>query len=98
MTAVSHGEGRLIAPDDVLSLLKKSGRICTQYVDDNGIPTAKTPHNPNGSMYAIEGLISPCGRILGKMGHVERAGEGLSKNVPGEKTMDIFSAGVKYFK
>ncbi|MCL2069769.1 MAG: phosphoribosylformylglycinamidine synthase [Treponema sp.] len=98
MTAVSHGEGRLIAGEDVLSLLKDTGRICTQYVDDAGLPSAKIPHNPNGSVCAIEGLISPCGRILGKMGHVERAGEGLFKNVPGEKVMDLFSAGVSYFK
>ena len=97
MTAVSHGEGRLIANESTLSSLKDSGRICTQYVDDFGLPTAKTPHNPNGSMCAIEGLISPCGRILGKMGHIERAGAGLFKNVPGEKIMDIFSAGVGYF-
>ncbi|MCL2066458.1 MAG: phosphoribosylformylglycinamidine synthase [Treponema sp.] len=98
MTAISHGEGRLIAGEDTLLSLKNSGRICTQYVDDTGRPAARMPNNPNGSMYAIEGLISPCGRILGKMGHVERAGEGLLKNVPGEKTMDIFSAGVRYFK
>ena len=98
LTAVSHGEGRLIAGEDVLSSLKNKGRICTQYVDDSGCPTGKMPYNPNGSMYAIEGLISPCGRILGKMGHVERAADGLFKNVPGEKVMDIFSAGVGYFK
>jgi len=76
----------------------QKGRICTQYADMSGNPTVKFPYNPNGSMAAAEGLISPCGRILGKMGHIERAADGLFKNVPGEKIMDIFSAGVKYFK
>jgi phosphoribosylformylglycinamidine synthase len=98
MTAVSHGQGRLITGDGILSSLKSSGRICTQYVDESGIPTGKMPFNPNGSICAIEGLISPCGRILGKMGHIERATEGLFKNVPGEKIMDIFSAGLRFFR
>ena len=96
-TAISHGEGRLIASDEMLATLKNSGRICTQYVDSENQPTGKMPYNPNGSLLAIEGLLSPCGRILGKMGHIERAGAGLFKNVPGESGMDIFSAGVSYF-
>ena len=98
LTAVSHGEGRIIAGESILEELKNKGRICTQYVDENGNPSSLYPENPNGSMYAIEGLISPCGRILGKMGHVERAANGLFKNVPGDKIMDIFSAGVGYFR
>ncbi|MGI6213497.1 MAG: phosphoribosylformylglycinamidine synthase [Christensenellales bacterium] len=98
MTPVSHGEGRLIAPEDVLARLAQTGRICTQYVDNTGKPATGFPFNPNGSAYAIEGLISPCGRILGKMGHAERSGKDLYKNVPGEKNMDIFSAGVGYFR
>ena len=98
MTPVSHGEGRLIASESVLTKIKQSGMICTQYVDNRGEPSIKIPYNPNGSSYAIEGLISPCGRILGKMGHVERSGKDLYKNIPGEKNMDIFSAGVRYFK
>ena len=98
LTPVSHGEGRFIADDALLEELLNTGRICTQYADDEGNPTGLMPHNPNGSMYAIEGLISPCGRILGKMGHVERTGDGLYINMSEIKSMDIFSAGVNYFK
>ena len=91
LTAISHGEGRLIASDDVLLSLKNSGRICTQYLE-----------NLNGSMYGIEGLISPCGRILGQMGHSERSGKGLYINVMGKNSPppppDIFKAGTNYFK
>ena len=92
MTAISHGEGRLIAPDNVLDTLKNTGRISTQYVD-----------NLNGSMYGIEGLISPCGRILGKMGHEERSGKDLYINVSRHNKdiacpPDIFKAGTGYFK
>ena len=97
LTPVSHGEGRLIAPDELLENLVITGRICTQYADDEGKPAGIFPHNPNGSLCAIEGLISPCGRILGKMGHIERTGKNLYKNVPEVRDMNIFSSGVRYF-
>ncbi|MCL2093346.1 MAG: phosphoribosylformylglycinamidine synthase [Treponema sp.] len=97
MTPLSHGEGRFIAPEGQISELAKAGRICTQYVDPSGTPTLQWPHNPNGSAAAVEGLLSPCGRILGKMGHTERTGKGLYINVPMGPVMDIFSAGVRYF-
>ena len=98
LTAMSHGEGRLIANEKTLQELKAAGRIVTQYVDALGNPALATPHNPNGSMYAIEGLISPCGRILGKMGHVERTGDHLYINVSEKKKLDIFTSGVNFFK
>jgi len=91
MTAVTHGDGRLIASESVMADLRKKGRICTQFAD-------AAVSASDGSAYAVEGLISPCGRILGKMAHTERGAEGLFKNIPGEKVMDIFGAGVEYFK
>jgi len=88
MTAISHGEGRLISDQNTIEQLKATGRVCTQYVGGN----------PNGSAADIEGLISPCGRILGKMGHVERSYGGLYKNVAdADRDIDVFSAGVRYF-
>jgi phosphoribosylformylglycinamidine synthase len=96
--AVSHGEGRFIANADVIETLAKNGQIATQYVDMNGNPTYDIRFNPNGSVEAIEGITSPDGRVLGKMGHSERIGSNVMKNVPGEKDQKIFEAGVNYFK
>ena len=96
--AVSHGEGRFVASDDVIKNLAKNGQIATQYVDFDGNPTYDIAYNPNGSMYAIEAITSPDGRILGKMAHSERVGNNVAKNIIGEKDQHIFSAGVNYFK
>lgn len=95
--AVSHGEGHFVANEDVLQQLIAQGQIATQYVDLNGQPTMNPEFNPNGSSLAIEGLISPDGKILGKMGHSERYESGLMQNISGEKEQSIFSNGVKYF-
>ncbi len=95
---VSHGEGRFIAPQAMLSELEAKGQIATQYVDPSGKATYAIPYNPNGSMLAIEGITSADGRIFGKMGHSERIGEGLYKNIPGNKDQKIFLSGVEYFK
>lgn len=94
----SHGEGRFVATDDMLKQLAQNGQIATQYVDEKGNPTYDIKFNPNGSMIAIEGITSPDGRVFGKMGHSERIGNGLYKNVIGEKDQKIFEAGVNYFK
>ena len=96
--AISHGEGRFVAPKDVLENLSENGQIATQYVDLNGNISMDMPYNPNGSMLAIEGITSPDGRILGKMGHSERIGEDLYKNIPGSFDQKIFKAGVNYYK
>lgn len=95
---ISHGEGRLIADEALISLLAANGQIATQYVDDEGRASTDIRFNPNDSMYAIEGITSPDGRIFGKMGHSERIGEGLYKNVPGMYDMKMFESAVKYFK
>ena len=95
--AISHGEGRFVANDEVLAKLVAGGQIATQYVDVNGTPSMDLDVNPNGSVMAIEGITSPDGRVFGKMGHAERRGEGLYQNVPGDKFMPIFESGVKYF-
>ncbi len=95
---ISHGEGRFIASDDLIQQLAKNGQIATQYVDLNGNATNDIQFNPNGSMYAIEGITSPDGRVFGKMGHSERIGKGLYKNVLGEYDINMFKAAVKYFK
>ena len=94
---LSHGEGRFVANDDVMNELIKKGQIATQYVDFDGNPTMELPFNPNGSMNAVEGITSPDGRILGKMGHSERMGTNVAKNVPGNKNQLIFESGVDYF-
>jgi len=94
---LSHGEGRFIANDAVMKALIEKGQIATQYVDFNGNPTMKLPFNPNGSMNAVEGMTSPDGRILGKMGHSERMGTHVAKNVPGNKDQQLFESGVAYF-
>ncbi len=95
---VSHGEGRFAANPDVLKQLVANRQIATQYVDLSGCPSDLTAFNPNGSVAAIEGITSPDGRILGKMGHSERQGPLLARNIPGEKDQKIFAAGVAYFR
>ena len=95
--AISHGEGRFVASDEVLAQLKANGQIATQYVDEAGTPGMDLDVNPNGSLLAIEGITSPDGRVFGKMGHSERSGNGLYVNVPGNKYQPIFEAGVEYF-
>lgn len=96
--AISHGEGRFIASDELIAKLAENGQIATQYVDLSGKPTMNIRFNPNGSYSAIEGITSPDGRVLGKMGHSERIGSEICKNVPGNKDQKIFENGVKYFK
>jgi len=96
--AVSHGEGRFFADDETLTRLIENGQIATQYVDLNGKASMDISVNPNGSVLAIEGITSPDGRVLGKMGHSERYGNGLYKNIPGNKDQKLFESGVKYFK
>ena len=95
---VSHGEGRFVAPDDVLKQLFDNGQVFTQYVDENNNPTMVSPYNPNGSMMAIEGIVSKDGKILGKMGHSERQGDNRFKNIYGEMDQLLFESGVNYFK
>ena len=96
---VSHGEGKIVAPREELEKMLANGQIATQYVDLSGRPTMESPYNPNGSMWAIEGITSPDGRVYGKMGHTERAvGENLYKNYEGNFDMKLFESGVKYFK
>lgn len=95
---VSHGEGRFIAPEAVLKDMASRGQIITQYVDMEGRATSDIQFNPNGSDMAVEGIVSPDGRVLGKMGHSERTGFGLYKNVPGITDMRMFESAVKYFK
>jgi len=96
--AVSHGEGRFAAREEDLEKMAQMGQIATQYVDMDGEPSYDIRYNPNGSMWAVEGITSPDGRVFGKMGHSERIGSHLFKNVPGEKDQKIFESGVKYFR
>ena len=95
---ISHGEGRFIAPEALLDQLAANGQIATQYVDLSGNPSMDTAFNPNGSLRAIEGIVSPDGRVLGKMGHSERVGQQLYRNVPGNYDMGLFRSAVRYFK
>ena len=95
---VSHGEGRFMADTETVKQLAANGQIATQYVDLGGKPSSSIEFNLNGSVCAIEGITSPDGRVLGKMGHSERKGENLYKNVPFEKDQKIFESGVNYFK
>ena len=95
---VSHGEGRFVASDEVMRTLISNGQIATQYTTPEGIPSGVIDWNPNGSVCAVEGITSPDGRILGKMGHSERKGDHLYANVPGAKNQRIFESGVSYFK
>lgn len=96
--AVSHGEGRFIASEELIAKLAENGQIATQYVDMDGDPTMDIRYNPNASFDAIEGITSPDGRVFGKMGHSERIGNDICKNVPGNKDQKIFENGVRYFK
>lgn len=96
--AVSHGEGRFVAGRELLQELAKNGQIATQYVDLEGNPSYDIRYNPNGSVEAIEGITSPDGRVLGKMGHSERFGANVYRNIPGEKDQQLFRSGVEYFK
>ena len=94
---VSHGEGRFVASPELLAELKERGQIATQYVDEQGVPSLDLDVNPNGSAWAVEGITSPDGRVLGKMGHSERRGTGLYQNVPGNLFQPLFEGGVGYF-
>lgn len=93
----SHGEGKFIASPEQVAQLAANGQIASQYTDLSGNPSMDIAHNPNGSVFAIEGITSPCGRVLGKMGHSERSGANVAKNLPGEKLQPLFKAGVDYF-
>ena len=95
---ISHGEGRFLASDELVRRLAANGQIATQYVDMRGNATADVHFNPNGSVYAIEGITSPDGRVFGKMGHSERIGSGLYRNVPGEYDIRMFESAVAYFR
>ena len=94
---ISHGEGRFLCSDEVLKKLIDNGQVATQYVDLEGQPTDDILFNPNGSVAAIEGILSPDGRVLGKMGHSERVGKGMYQNVPGNYDMPLFASAKKYF-
>lgn len=96
--AISHGEGRFIASDEQIKAWAANGQIATQYTDFEGHPTYDSRFNPNGSAWAIEGITSPDGRVLGKMGHSERCGTNIAKNIDGNKYQPLFEAGVKYFR
>ena len=98
VVAVSHGEGRFYANEDTLNKMIENNQIVTQYVDLNGNATMDGNFNPNGSMMAIEGIVSPNGRILGKMAHSERYGDDLYKNIPGNKQENIFKCAVESVK
>ena len=96
--AISHGEGRFFASEELAKQLAANGQVATQYVDLAGNPTMDAAFNPNGSLFAIEGITSPDGRVFGKMGHSERIGKDLYRNVPGQYDIRMFEAAVKYFK
>ena len=95
---ISHGEGRFLASEELVRTLAANGQIATQYVDLDGCATMDAAFNPNGSICAIEGITSPDGRVLGKMGHTERIGTQLYRNVPGRYEMELFTSAVRYFK
>ncbi len=95
---ISHGEGRFLASEELIRSLAAKGQIATQYVDLEGRASGDVHFNPNGSAFAVEGICSPDGRVFGKMGHAERIGSGLYKNVPGSYDMEMFRAAVEYFK
>jgi phosphoribosylformylglycinamidine synthase len=98
VTPISHGEGRFVANDEWIKKLFENGQVATQYVDLDGAPSMNEVYNPNGSYYAIEGITSPDGRILGKMSHSERKGTAVAINIVGNKDQYIFESGVEYFK
>jgi len=93
----SHGEGRFVASPGMIEELARHGQIAFQYCDSTGEPSHKIDFNPNGSTHAIEGISSPCGRVLGKMGHSERTGKDVARNIPGNKYQPLFEGGVEYF-
>ena len=93
---VSHGEGKFAAPPALLESLLSHGQIATQYVDAQGVPSLDIAANPNGSVWAIEGIFSPDGRVFGKMGHSERRGPYVAKNIPGDKLQPISESGAAY--
>ena len=95
---ISHGEGRFLASEELVRSLAARGQIATQYVDLEGRASGDVHFNPNGSVFAVEGICSPDGRVFGKMGHAERIGSGLYKNVPGSYDMEMFRSAVEYFK
>ena len=95
---ISHGEGRFVAPQSALESLIANGQVATQYVDAAGQPTMDIAFNPNGSISAIEGIFSPDGRVMGKMGHLERRGQYVGVNIPGSKHQPLFESGAEYFK
>lgn len=95
---ISHGEGKFVATEDDIDYLIDNGQVLTQYVDLDNNPSMDIQYNPNGSAMAIEGILSPDGHVLGKMGHSERIGRGLYKNVPGEFDLKLFESAVEYFK
>ncbi len=97
LVPISHGEGRFLADDVTLRRLEENGQIATQYVDLEGNATMDVRFNPNGSRMAVEGITSPDGRVFGKMGHSERTGSGLYRNVPGNYDIRMFTSAVKYF-
>lgn len=95
--AISHGEGKFVVSEELAKKLFANGQVAFQYCDFEGNPTMEDPHNPNGSQYAIEGMVSSCGLILGKMGHSERKGDNLYKNITGNKVQNIFTNAIRYF-
>ena len=95
---ISHGEGRFVAPPRVIADLIGRGQVATQYVDLDGTPSMDIDVNPNGSLEAIEGIFSPDGRIFGKMGHLERRGKFVARNIPGNKHQPLFESGAEYFR
>lgn len=96
--AVSHGEGKFVVNEQVAAELFENGQVAFQYAGEDGNPTGRAPHNPNGSYYAIEGVVSRDGQILGKMGHTERYEPNLFKNIDGNKVQDLFGNAVRYFR
>ena len=95
---ISHGEGRFVASDEMVRRLIQNGQVATQYVDLAGRPSMDIDVNPNGSVQAIEGVFSPDGRVFGKMGHLERRGQYVGLNIPGNKHQPLFESGAEYFK
>ena len=95
---ISHGEGRFVGPQAVIDQLIANGQVATQYVDLAGQPSMDIDVNPNGSIQAIEGVFSPDGRVFGKMGHLERRGQYVGLNIPGNKHQPLFESGAEYFK
>ena len=95
---ISHGEGRFLAEESLIRKLAENGQIATQYATPDGQPTMDIRFNPNGSLFAVEGITSPDGRVFGKMGHTERTGPGLYRNIPGNYDMKLFESAVSYFK